>query len=383
MPKVLMRNAALFILILLTEFCYLPQALAFSPQDIQSKQAELNQVTNHIHVLQKNLARSQAEQIDLQQQLKTSEMQIGNFSHQMTTINLQLDAATAELAKVTRMQQIALHELTAQQKTLAQQLRFIYQLRQSQSLKTVLDPDNLNLTHRHLAYYRYLNNARLKLCARIKEILADLTKNMTTITSQELNLKQLLQQKQQQQAQLQAAQVRREKILSMLNERIYNRQQQLSILLNDQKSLQAMVNSFQTGTIAIPNLSFKQFQGRLSWPTQGMVLSTTGANSPHEQRLSGVVIKAPEGAPVRSIYTGKVIFANWLRGFGLLVIINHGDGYMSLYARNHALYTKVGDTVRAGDIIATIGNSGGFSAPSLYFEIRRNGLPIDPRNWCT
>jgi septal ring factor EnvC (AmiA/AmiB activator) len=377
MPNVLMRNLSLAFLT-----CSL-WSTAQAAEDATQKQAELSQVNNHIQTLQKTLARGQAEQIDMQQQLKISEIQIGSYSREMTTLNVQLDAATSELTKVTRMQQIALHELITQQKTLAQQLRVIYQLRQTQSLKSVLDPDNLNVTHRHLAYYRYLNNARIKLCSRIKEILADLTKNVTTIANQEQNLKQLLQRKQQQQTQLQQAQARRERILTVLNEKIFNHQQQLNQLLNNQKSLQAMVNTFQTETISVPALSFKQYQGRLSWPTKGMVLSTTGANTPHEQRLAGVVIKAPEGAAVHSIYPGKVIFANWLRGFGLLVIINHGDGYMSLYGRNHALYTKVGDTVKAGDIIATIGNSGGFTAPSLYFEIRRNGLPIDPRNWCT
>lgn len=126
--------------------------------------------------------------------------------------------------------------------------------------------------------------------------------------------------------------------------------------------------------------TFKQLKGKLTWPLKGAHNGIYSLNEP--QKLNGVLISAAEGTPVHAIYGGKVIFANWLRGFGLLVIINHGDGYMSLYARNQALYAKVGDLVTQNDVIAKIGKSGGFEKSSLYFEIRRNGIAIDPRQWC-
>ena len=129
---------------------------------------------------------------------------------------------------------------------------------------------------------------------------------------------------------------------------------------------------------------FPQLRGKLKWPVRGSIIGAYGSSLGVKDRfLSGVIIKSSNNTPVHSIYPGKVIFANWLRGFGLLVIVNHGNGYMSLYARNHALFSKVGDTVTPHDMIATIGNTGGFAGPSLYFEIRHNGIPVDPNLWCS
>ena len=132
------------------------------------------------------------------------------------------------------------------------------------------------------------------------------------------------------------------------------------------------------------NRSFNDLRGKLHWPVQGKIAARFGSLlDVGNRRLSGTLIKASPGTAVHAIYNGKVVFANWLRGFGLLVIVNHGNGFMSLYARNQALYAKMGDQVKSGDIIATTGNSGGFSRSGVYFEIRQNGAPKNPKIWCS
>ncbi len=378
----------------------------------ENKQLELTNITGHIQQIQQNISRDQSRQLDLQQQLKISELQIAQISQQSELINLQLNAKQEELTKIKKMQQVALLELTKQQKILMSQIRIIYQLKQSQSVKAIFDPGNVNRANRYLTYYNHLNSARAALMTKIKNILDSLNKNIALINHEEQNLKSLLAQKQQQQHQFQAMQQRRELIISELSQKTYSRQQQLAVLTENQKSLQTMLSTLVTDESAIPpefqiapseikeepqaapaspppaalthpveastikdlpTATFKQVVGQLSWPIKGSVTQTSAP---------GVIIKAPAGAPVRAIYAGRIIFASWLRGYGLLVIINHGDGYMSLYARNQAIYGKVGEIVHPGDIVATIGNSGGFREPSLYFEIRRNGLAIDPHNWC-
>jgi murein hydrolase activator len=369
----------------------------------ENQQVELSNITDHIQHIQENISRDQQKQLDLQQQLKASELQIAQISQQAELINFQLTAKKTELDKIKKMQQVALVELAKQQKILMAQIRMIYQLKQSQSLKAVFDPSNVNRSNRYLTYYNHLNAARTSLMVKIKVILESLDKNIAIINREEQNLQTLLAQKQQQQRQFQTLQQHREQIISAINQKTYSRQQELAILTTNQKSLQSMLSNLVIDDVVIPSVAtptpaaapattshtiepvaasevnnlpaatFKQVAGRLSWPIKGQLTATSSL---------GVIIKAPAGAPVKAIYAGRVIFASWLRGYGLLVIINHGDGYMSLYGRNQAIYRKVGEIVRPGEIVATIGNSGGFSEPSLYFEIRRNGLAIDPHNWC-
>jgi septal ring factor EnvC (AmiA/AmiB activator) len=385
--------------------------LANAASVTENQQQQLSNITDHIQKIQENISRDQSRQQDLQQQLKASELQIAQISQQAEIINFQLTSKKTELDKVKKMQQVAMVELAKQQKILMAQIRIIYQLKQSQSLKAVTDPGNVNRSNRYLTYYNRLNAARAGLMGKIKVIVETLNKNITIINREEQNLQALLTQKQQQQHQYQAVQQHREQIISALNQKTYSRQQQLVILTANQKSLQSMLSTLviddtpipiaepvavaapepeseraptsrnqpvapvaTTEVKDLPTATFKQVAGHLTWPINGQIIPTSS---------QGVIIKAPAGAPVKAIYAGRVIFASWLRGYGLLVIINHGDGYMSLYARNQAIYRKVGEIVRPGEIVATIGNSGGFTQPSLYFEIRRNGLAVDPHNWCT
>jgi septal ring factor EnvC (AmiA/AmiB activator) len=126
---------------------------------------------------------------------------------------------------------------------------------------------------------------------------------------------------------------------------------------------------------------FSALKGSLPWPVRGRLAQKFG--SPRtEGAWDGVLIDAPEGMEIKAVTQGKVVYAEWMRGYGLLIIIDHGHGYMTLYAFNQSLYKKMGDTVAAGDVIASVGQSGGRSEAGLYFGIRNKGVPIDPLEWC-
>ncbi len=146
--------------------------------------------------------------------------------------------------------------------------------------------------------------------------------------------------------------------------------------------LQAVLAKLQAQDEVTAQKPFNQLRHQLTWPISGPIIASYGSMLDVGERLSGVIIRATENTPVHAVYTGKVVFADWLRGFGLLVIINHGNGFMSLYARNHSLIAKVGDQVRQGESIATAGNTGGYTKSGLYFEIRENGVPVNPNAWC-
>ncbi len=353
-------------------------------KDITAKKNQLSSITDHIQLLQKTLAENQEHQENLQQELKTDEIKISQTKQQMHALNQQLAAVETELTNVKTDQQTITLRLTKQQDILGQQVRMIYQLGKTPALKALLNPQDINTTNRHMMYYHYLNQAHFALMADIKQTVDSINKNMAVIVEREKNLSTLLAQKQQQQAQLENAQQKRSETIAELNSHNKNKQEEILSLTENQKNLQSTLNTLQNTLATVPasNPSFKIQQEKFQWPLKGSIATEFGSHQEGSPHFAGIVINAPEGTPVHAIAGGKVIFANWLRGFGLLVIINHGNGYMSLYARNQALYANVGDTVQPGEAIASIGNTGGFAKTSLYFEIRHNGAPINPHIWC-
>ncbi|MDR3491602.1 MAG: peptidoglycan DD-metalloendopeptidase family protein [Gammaproteobacteria bacterium] len=364
--------------------CFASIALASQNPEIAKRNAELLSVTGKIDQLNKNISFEQTRQNHLQYELEISEKFINKLTQQITALGKQLSAEQAAIAKLKIAQANFNEKLSKQNTALAEQVRIIYQMGSAHSVKTLLNLDNLNTINRQLYYHHSLTDARLELVTEIKKTLAILNSNMMQITLHEANLKKLLKNKYQQQIKQQLAQKKRLSIISQINEQTKTQQQQVHALTTDQKNLQDILATLEKTVSKKYDPIFSQLRGKLKWPVKGAIIGAYGSNVGIKDRfLSGVIIKATNNTPVHSIYPGKVIFANWLRGFGLLIIINHGNGYMSLYGRNYALFAKVGDTVTPQDMIATIGNSGGYSSPSLYFEIRHNGTPIDPNLWCS
>jgi murein hydrolase activator len=350
----------------------------FSPAlaaDVEATQSELLHVTGHLESLKQNLNESQTQQSQLQNQLKTTEVTLSKLDADLAECDKTLLLKETELEKLKKSQESYLQQLDRQRNALADQSRLLYKLGKSQNVKNILNPNDASSISRHIFYYHYLSTARRNVLAEINQILETLNKNVNTIAAEEINLKNLRQQKQFQQHQAHLAQTKRQQIIAQLNSSNADKQHQIETLMANQSGLQKMLASLRSRLTSEHLQTFNQSRGKLEWPIEGRP-------STHLLGQGGVLIKAPEGTPVHAIYGGKIIFADWLRGFGLLIIINHGDGYMSLYARNHAIFAKVGDQVKPRDVIASIGNTGGYSSSSLYFEIRQNGLPVNPKLWC-
>lgn len=349
-----------------------------------SKKTELSRVVNQIQELQNNINLDKQQQQTLEKKLQTTEVAIGELSQQINKINIFINQEQMQLSQLDISHQQMLTKLSQENRALAQRLRAAYQLQQLQSFKIILNQDDPNILQRHLNYYHYLTQTRIQLINSIKQTLSKLNANMDSISQHQRILKKLLVQKQLQQVQLQRAQAQRPALIAQLKQGLQSKQLRLSTLLANQKGLQDIISHLkQESEQDIANLPFKNLHGKLNWPVNGKIVANFGSIlDVGNQHFSGVLITAAQGTPVRAIYSGRVIFADWLRGFGLLIIINHSNNYMSLYGHNHALYAKVGDQVNTGDVIATIGNSGGFDKSSLYFEIRQNGIAVDPNTWC-
>ena len=154
-------------------------------------------------------------------------------------------------------------------------------------------------------------------------------------------------------------------------------------LKKDEKALAQLITQLHHKEQALQGGDFHERRGHLPWPTRGSIVAHFGTSIENSELLwNGVLLQAPESQPVYAIAAGTIVFADWLTGFGLLLIIDHGGDYLTLYARNHALYKKVGETVQPGHRIADVGKSGGFEKSGLYFEIRKHGRPLDPEKWC-
>lgn len=350
-----------------------------------SKKAELNQVNHQIQELQHTLILDQQQQQGLEDQLKLSETALGQLSQEINLLNNAILSEQQKLTKLKTDQAIVKKNLAQQNTAFAQHIRTVYQLGHLNPFKIILNQDNFQLIERHLTYLRYITSARLELIKKIQITLKELKTNVIAIRSQQNHLKNMVEKKLNQQNNQQTLQMRRQKLLLALHQNVQTKQDQLNTLLANQKALQEIITHLnqQTTQLITSGQPFTKQRGKLSWPLKGNIIANYGSTlDVGGQHLPGIIIAAPEGTPVHAIYPGKVIFANWLRGFGLLIIISHNQNYMSLYGRNHALYVKVGDHVNNGDVIATTGNSGGFDRSSLYFEIRQNGSPINPHLWC-
>lgn len=349
---------------------------------IASTHKKLTELHNQIHQLQTTMQQEATQQKDILLSLQEVEIKLGELSQEINHLTSACASEQNKLNQLKQQRDILSAHLLKQRTALARQILAMYHLKDSQAVKVILNQQNPHNMSRYLQYYRYMNASRLELIASAQGTLALLNNNMQAILTQEEKLKIVLQKKQLQQEAEEASQQTRLKLIEILKQKNETNQQRLTILLANQKNLETIFTSVQALLPVLHFQSFEHARHHLSWPIKGTLIAPYGSLLDVGQVNTGVIIKSGEKSPVHAIYAGKVIFANWLRGFGLLVIINHGNGYMSLYARNHSLNTHAGALVQARDVIATTGKSGGFDKAGLYFEIRRNGIPQNPSIWC-
>jgi len=265
-------------------------------------------------------------------------------------------------------------------------MRATYLLSRNQYMKMLLTQDNPAMVSRSLIYYRYLNHARLNFITRLDQTLYNLQLSQEQLEQNTTTLQKLRSQQQIARTQLVNNQRNSQQKLQEVTATIQTKSQKLQALLVNKRALETILSQIRSTTPSFnplpSNVAFTRLQGRLPWPTSGILSKRFGVSiEQSELKSSGVFLQARTGEPVKSIYQGQVVFANWLKGFGQLIIVDHGGGYMSLYGHNQNLAKKVGETVNAGDTLAWVGSSENDES-GLYFEIRQNGRPTNPENWC-
>ena len=352
------------------------------------QQAQLQELRARITRLQANLDRDVQTRSQVQRQLRDSEQRIAKLNGSLQQLEAAIDRAHVRLAELHAVQARKQAALDAQKAALAQQIRAAYMQGQDSRLRLLLNARDPATLDRLLAYYDYLDKARAVRIQAVRDELQALVNINTQVQHQLAVLIGLRQRRTQALTQLQHSRRTRSQLLATINQRIRTRGQQLARMRSNERNLENLLNNLQQTLADIPadlegHHRFASLRGRLPWPVAGRIIQGFGAPlAGGRLRAQGDLIAAPLGTPVRAVAYGRVVFADWLPHFGLLVIIDHGGGYMSIYAHNQSVYVQVGDWVHMGETIATLGDSGGQSQPALYFEIRHRDVALSPREWC-
>ncbi|MGH8278734.1 MAG: murein hydrolase activator EnvC family protein [Gammaproteobacteria bacterium] len=321
-------------------------------------------------------------------QLRTSEQQIAGLSNALRTLENSLTQAQGRLAKLKQQDAQVAAGLATQKTALARELRSAYIQGRAPELDMLLNAQDPATLDRMLAYYGYLNRARTADIEALRASLARLAALNRKLQAEVTMLAGLKQRRSTALAELESSRDQRQQSLAALDTRIRGRQAKLAEMRRDARNLEDLLANLQQTLSDIPvNLEgehrFVRLKGKLPWPVSGHIVQRFGAPlADGRLHAQGDLIAAPLGTPVHAIAWGRVVFSDWLPHFGLLVIIDHGDGYMSIYAHNQTVYVKVGDWVQMGETIATLGDSGGQNRPALYFEIRHLKAALRPQDWC-
>lgn len=373
---------------------------------------ELSEVQSDINTVRSNLDQLKQQKGTVNTQLAEIEKRLGESISSLRNLEAKIHQKNQKLDAIRLEMQGYQDALAIQHKELAGQVKAAYAMGQREKLKLLLNQQDLALSSRMIAYYNYLNAARLEKLTALQKSLAQLDVLDKQEQDQAALLAEDVQKKKSEQVELAAVRKQRNELLLQLNSDFTSNEQQLIRLKEGENKLKSLMASWQDAEVDgvsdqgnaenadddLPNInpendgadvkvgfpklgqSFSGLKGKLPWPAKGRFVEKFGSDD--ENAISdGVLINAKEGTEIRAVTGGKVVYAEWLRGYGLLTIINHGDGYMTLYAFNQSLYKHVGDSVEAGEVIASVGQSGGRSQSGLYFAIRKNGRPIDPFQW--
>lgn len=371
------RNLRIFFLAI---FMVIVSPLGFSVDPL-----ELKKINHKIANIKIVLSEYQNKRAIYLKKLKLAEIASNQTRFRLQKIELDLRKQTTLLQKIKQNENCYKIKILKQNQGLAQLIRSAYMLKGEPYLKLILNQNDSNRVARLLIYYHYFVKQHLNIIQNLQIILNQLQSSQTEIKTQTAILKKLQKQERETHIRLELQKQDRQQAISHLNNEIKNKNQRLYELLTNKQTLENTLNNIKRYSKheAVMNVDFEKLKGYLPWPTKGTLIPYFGTSIDHsELKWDAVLITAPENQPVYAIASGEVVFAKWLPGYGFLLIINHGHGYMTLYGRNHFLYKKSGDLVQKGDLVATVGQSGGYEKPALYFAIRHNAKPLNPLQWC-
>ncbi|MEH6385151.1 MAG: peptidoglycan DD-metalloendopeptidase family protein [Colwellia sp.] len=342
----------------------------------------LSKVQQQISDQQKSIKQTSNERSALEKQLRNDDISIAKIVKAMIKTNTDFEDTQLTLKNLAQEKVSLTHKKKQQETVLAQQLRAAYTSGNHDYLKLLLNQKSPASVERTVTYYKYLNDARIKEIDQFQIVLSDLLAVTTQHQEQAQRLNLLKQQQTEQKVAFQGSKQERKNTLRAINKELLNSKQLLAKLVAEEENLVVALQRIATLSQQSAELvGLKKLKRKLSWPIKGKISHSFGSRKQGYLKWKGILLAAPVGKQVKAIHNGTVLFSDWLKGYGLVTVLDHGAGYMSLYGHNQALLKSVGDRVETGEPIALVGQSGGQSQSGLYFEIRRDGQAVNPKAW--
>ena len=346
-------------------------------------QEQITVLEADIVATQIRLTEQSAARDALQASLRDTERLISQTDTQLSNLTVKRSALSQQIAALQREGTELQTQQAELEQAMAMGIQQLWLLHQGGGLRVWLGDEHPDDIARHLAYYQLVLTAQKDTVTRYEAGLKILENNASALQAAEREATQqttaiagLLEQLTTQQAQ-------RGETIARLNDQLENDQQRLAVLAENKRNLDTLLAKLALAAPSahIKRTPFSEATNSLAMPVNGKPSNRFGAKRNTDIRWQGWLIPAPQGEPVSAIFDGHIIFSDWLRGQGLIIVIDHGEGWLSLYAQNHSLLRGEGEFVRQGDIIAKVGASGGSERTGLYFEMRQKGKPIDPADW--
>lgn len=383
-------------------------------QSQKATEQQLRKARTELQQIARERRRLEGQRGDAAQRLRRADEQLGRSGRVLAETEAALLREREALAALQQRRQAMQHDLVQRRAHLATLLRSAYMNGAQAPLKLLLAQDRIADAQRAMGYYRYAQREQVRQVAELSGALEALAATETEIEARTAELQALQAGQKQQLATLKRDRGARAEVVAELDHRYEDRQQREQALGRDVKSLERLLANLRAAAAraeaerrAAARRDAQDAQeaasgrpatagkvpprvasatpppkvGGLGWPASGELLARYGGRLPDGRTSSGVLIGAAAGSPVTAVADGTVVFSEWMTGYGLILIVDHGNGYMSLYAHNEALLRDAGDRVRRGDAVAKVGSSGGHGRAALYFELRRNGQPVDPAAW--
>jgi len=351
------------------------------------KEQELEEVRQRISELKRNIDGRVASRDRLTAELQEAEVAISEKRIRLNELEREREFSAKRKVELETQLATREAELDEESAELAEQVRAAYMSGSQERIKLLLNQRDPATLGRLMAYYGYFNDYRADNIEAVSAAIRELAELHSQVAAEEARIADLAKARYAELTELNAAQERRQSLLASLQDKIADEGREVDRLAAQEQDLSRLITELTSILSDYPIRSeepFSGYKGRLTWPVAGRLLHDYGQPRASDQlKWNGVVLAAPRGQEVRSVYHGRVIFADWLAGLGLLVIVDHGESYMTLYGYNETILKNTGDWVAPGDVIATVGDSGGQSQASLYFEIRRGTQPVNPRQWVT
>ncbi len=345
------------------------------------KKAHLKKLSSELHSLQIKQSSEKNKRKAAISSLRKADLSINHIHLSLNKLKQEEVGKKASADKLSKEINTLQQAIKKQQDKLTTQLILNYQLGKNIELKLLLNQNDAALTDRLLTYLSFLNKARLDTMRQLDLNVKTLTIKKSTLDDTLRTVKDITDKQKSQFTLLEKEKRKQLALIKALNAHLHKRNNRIQAIIRDKAKLQALISKLKARSLSLNRLRFSHMKHKLPWPVEHAKVINHFNQESNGITYHGIVLKALEGTPIRAVYSGQIVYSGWLNGYGLILLINHGLGYMSLYANNQAIYGEMGQFVTQGDIIARLGHSGGQLEDGLYFELRHNGKPVSPLSW--